>query len=72
MTEWGWTSYRRTGWVKVGSEHRQYIGHFTRLDSLTSWTRATIRFWAHRPIIALRAICESGNDPIAYHNQNIN
>lgn len=56
--EWGWTSYRRTGWVRDDGV-REYRAHLRTAGSVHHWTRVTITFWARRPIVSLRQLVAS-------------
>ena len=68
---WGWTSYEKTHW-KRDDGRKLYIGHFRQDNDPHNWTAQTIRFWAHRPIIALRGIVNSGKDPKVFDNKEVN
>ena len=69
---WGWTSYRRTGWVsKDDPKRRQYIARFVRHYTGSSEV-VWVAFWARRPVLALRAICEGGKDPAEFRNEEVN
>jgi hypothetical protein len=68
--EWGWTSYKRLGWANKQGQ-RLYEAHL-RSDGPRGFATCTIRFWARRPIIALRNIVNSGKDPIEFHQKEIN
>jgi len=70
-SEWGWTSYKRLGWAdKQG--RRLYEAHLRSFDGPMGFSTCTIRFWARRPIIALRTIVNSGKDPVTFHEKEIN
>lgn len=68
---WGWTSYERTGFVRDDGS-KLYVGHFRRENDIYNWTVQTIRFWAKRPIVALRTIVNSGKDPSKFNSQDVN
>lgn len=68
--DWGWTSYKKTMW-KHPDGRKLYISHF-RADDADGFTKVTISFWAHHPILALRKICKSGKDPLTFANKTIN
>lgn len=69
--DWGWTSYEKTSWVK-DYDCKLYIGHFRTTDDPDNFTKVTIRFWARRPILALRKIVESGKVPLTFAEKTIN
>ena len=68
---WGWTSYELTPW-RDDDGRKLYVAHFRREHDYHSWSTQTIRFWARRPLIALRTIANSGNEPCEYNNATIN
>lgn len=79
---WYWERYERT-LFKRGDGCKAYIGHFRRdltasecvamrPKCLAAWDNVPVVFWAKRPIIALRTICQSGRDPAEFHGQTIN
>lgn len=69
--DWGWDRYERTNWQRPDG-CKLYIGHFRSANDPNGWTQTRIKFWAHKPIIAMRTICRSGSDPLEFHNQTIN
>ncbi|MFI5341750.1 MAG: hypothetical protein ACHQ7N_18160 [Candidatus Methylomirabilales bacterium] len=72
--EWGWTSYRRTGWVNTDGI-RQYEAHFRSPGSPRGFSTCTILFWARHPRLALRHIVtgkKSLDEICAFHNTIIN
>lgn len=73
MIKWGCTSYKRTLWARDDGT-RMYEGHFSTGGSGPSdeWETSRILFWASRPVLALRKICQSGNHPSEYHGQTVN
>ena len=68
---WGWIRYERTFWINE-TGHRLYIGHFKQDNDPHCWTVTVVRFWAKRPIVALRSICASGTDPATFRDQIVN
>jgi hypothetical protein len=74
--DWGWTSYKRVGWVSSAfpdqQERRLYQAHFSTVGDVNGWQQVTILFWAKRPILALRAIMEGEAEPITYHDTVVN
>ena len=70
---WSWTSYKYeyTGHVDDPTQ-RCYLGRFRQQISLHCWETQRVRFWAHHPIAALRAICNSGEQPISFRWQIMN
>jgi hypothetical protein len=78
--EWGWTSYRRTGWMARdpdGKDVHEYSAYFMRVSApgiLASGEvveRTYIKFWSHHPIPALRAILASGKRPAKFHGKQV-
>jgi hypothetical protein len=72
--EWGWTSYRRTGWVRDDGV-REYRATLQTVGSLHHWTRCTIMFSARHPLLALRQIVagrKSAEEILAFAGQTIN
>ncbi len=75
--KWYWTSYRRDysdaylPGQKVG-DRKCYIGCFYAEDGLPCFWRSTIRFWAHRPVLALREIVQSGKHPREFTDTLVN
>jgi hypothetical protein len=72
--EWGWTSYRRTGWAHPNGT-RQYRAHFRSPGSPRGYNACTITFWARRPRLALRHIVSvkrSTDEILAFNGQTIN
>lgn len=78
--DWGWTSYRRTGWMRrdeAGQDVHEYSAHFMRVSApgiLASGAvieKTFIKFWSHHPIPALRTILASENRPVAFHGQQV-
>lgn len=53
---WGWTSYRRAGWVNQQGQ-RLYVVHFQSIEAPNGYIRITLHIWARRPVLALRALC---------------
>lgn len=73
---WSWERYERTI-LRRADGRKAYVGHFRRElkpigPALASWENLPVVFWAKRPIIALRMICQSGRDPAEFHGQTIN
>lgn len=68
--EWGWTSYKRLPWAAKNGR-RLYQAHF-RSDAPLGFATCTIRFWARRPIIALRTIAGCKQDPMDFHEKVVN
>lgn len=76
--EWGWTSYRRVGWLVEqddGVVRRCYRAKVrsqaTRISTELTWEERTIVFYAQRPILALREITNSSKDPLEFDGQRI-
>lgn len=69
--DWGWTSYEKTGW-KRDDGCKQYLGRFRAMEDPDSHFTCLVWFWAHRPILALREIVESGEDPLMFTEKTIN
>ena len=68
---WGWTSYRRTGWCD-GYGNQLYRARLTTrgdADPDDTWDECIIVFCAKRPVLALRAICDSGTNPLEFHGK---
>ena len=74
--EWGWTSYKRTGWVSSAfpdhRERRQYTVCLRKIGTPDSWEQVTIQFWALRPILALRTITQGEADPLTFDDTAVN
>lgn len=68
---WGWVRYERTFWKREDGR-KLYIGHFKQDNDPYCWTVAEVRFWAMRPIVAMREICRSGKDPTAFADSVVN
>ena len=69
--EWGWTSYRREGWTR--DDGRRLYTFRLRSDTTTlGFQTCTVQFWAKRPMLAIRAVINSGRDPLTYHGTAIN
>ena len=72
LNTWGYTSYKRIPlWTNDEGQHL-YEARFVRYIDMRSYDLQVIRFWAHRPVIALRSICQSSRDPIDFHGKSIN
>jgi hypothetical protein len=77
---WAWERYERTYWVHENGTARCYFGWFTREFSYINedglqchgFDRAEVRFWATKPIVAMRAICTSGEDPASFADTVVN
>jgi len=54
---WGWTSYRRAGWVNQQGQ-RLYVVHLQSIEGQDGYTRMTLHVWARRPVVALRVLCK--------------
>lgn len=53
---WGWTSYRRAGWLNELGQ-RLYVVRLQSIEGQNGYTTITLRVWARRPVLALRALC---------------
>lgn len=53
---WGWTSYRRTGWINQQGQ-RLYRVYLQSIEGQRRYTRFTLHVWARRPVYALRTLC---------------
>jgi hypothetical protein len=76
-TNWGWTSYEKLGWVTVDEhgDHPMYYARFTGYvpdGNIHHYWKAYVRFYARRPVLALRAIVESGKNPTDFADEVIN
>jgi hypothetical protein len=72
LTRWGWTSYRKGGEAfEKSNGAKLYCGNFYRSTS-GGFELATIDFFAHRPIIALREICNSGKPVLSFDGKEVN
>ena len=71
MSEWGWVRYERTFWAREDGR-KMYIGHFQKDHDPNGWTAAEVKFWARRPVVAMRAIANSGKNPADFMNQDVN
>jgi hypothetical protein len=72
--EWGWDTYQRTLWKRDDPDgtRRLYIGKFLSLDLPPGYSTCTIRFWARKPVLAMRAIAKSGKHPSEFADTNVN
>jgi len=68
---WGWIRYERT-YRQREDGTKLYIGFFRQDHDPHAWTVVRVPFWAHKPIVALRTICQSDKDPGAYAHQTVN
>lgn len=74
MTNWGWTSYKRTGWIHA-SNRRIYSANFMAVgldENELGYAKCRVMFAALHPILALRAIVDSGKDPLDFDDTVIN
>lgn len=69
--DWGWERYERTYWQREDGR-KLYIGHFRSSNDPNAWTLTQIKFWARQPVVAMKAICQSGKDPLEFQNQVVN
>jgi len=69
--KWGWVRYQRLWW-RDADGRRFYIGHFRNGPTSGYYSTAEVRFRARRPILALKAICESGKHPTTFANAAVN
>ena len=75
-SEWIWERYERT-YLTRPDGRKCYIGHFRREvipvpPGIAAWDNLAVVFWAKHPIIAMRAIWQSGRDPAEFHGQMVN
>lgn len=70
-SDWGWTSYRRTGWKHESGRHI-YHALFRAPHGVRGFQLVGVNFAAERPILALRHIANSGQDPLDFHGQVVN
>ena len=74
-TTWSYTSYKREPWCDA-EDRKIYRIHFARhLDMLNgplSWERVTILIAARKISAAIRAIIDSGKNPIEFHDKAVN
>ncbi len=68
--DYGWERYERTLWINDAGQ-KCYFGHFVCMNDPYGFTRVTIKFWANRPVIAMRAIAQS-NDPLSFAGKAVN
>lgn len=69
--EWGWTSYKKTGW-KMNNGLKEYRAKFRGIypATINGMKEQTIIFFARHPVKALRdisAAAEKGIEPIKFH-----
>ena len=72
--EWGWTSYRRLPWRRDNGA-KLYEAHILAPEAPLDWQTIRLVFWAHRPILALRLICQgakTADDVLAYSRGEVN
>ena len=72
--DWGWTSYRRLPWRRDNGA-KLYEVHLWAPEAPMGWQTIRLRFWARRPILALRMICQGLKKPgdvLAYADQELN
>jgi len=70
-TKWLYDRYERTVWRSENGV-KMYIGYFTQLHNDCSWTECQVKFYARRPIVAMRTIASSGRNPADFANKEIN
>ena len=74
--DWGWTSYRRSGWVRDDPDgtRRLYKATFrtSSIPPTLDYEEVSVQFWARRPILALRHIAASGKHPSDFHSGQVN
>ncbi len=68
---WGWDRYERTSWIREDGRP-MYVGHFRMNNDPHHWTICRVRFWARRPILALREIVISRKHPEDFADRVIN
>jgi hypothetical protein len=68
--DWGYTSYEHTGWAN-DNDKKCYHARFMKIHP-DGYETCRMYFYASRPILALRAICNSGKNPIEYDNAEVN
>ncbi|MDD3906452.1 MAG: hypothetical protein PHS46_08050 [Candidatus Omnitrophica bacterium] len=74
MPEYGWTSYRKTGWV-LPSGTKEYYGCFRKDIGTDECIKVTVRFFASKPTAAMREIAEmlsNGGRPQDINGAHIN
>ena len=69
--KWCCTSYKKEQWVRENGQ-KYYRANFMIQDSLLSYRRCAMYFWARRPILALREIASSGKEPLEFDGKEIN
>jgi len=83
---WGWTHYKWTYWQRDDG-YKAYIGYFKRpvlSDDVDRWNagdhtysvfgeyiRVEVLFWSKHPVLAMRAICQSGKDPATFREMDV-
>ncbi len=69
--EWGWTSYKREPWAREDGR-RLYTFNMRSDVSTLEFQFCTLRFWAKRPMVAIKEILASGKDPLEFDGKTIN
>jgi len=83
---WGWTRYKKSHWQRDDG-YKAYIGCFQRSvksEDVELWNlgdhtysvfgdyiRVEVLFWSKHPVLAMRAICQSGKDPITFRETDV-
>lgn len=70
---WAILRYERT-LLRQDDGLKLYVGHFCRGEYLSrdGWEECTVMFWARRPVLAMRAIVQSGKNPAEFAGQEVN
>ena len=71
MSKWAWDRYERTHWINPLGR-KLYFGHFSRSVDGGGHEICVVRFWANRPVIALRQIVASDKNPEDYADSEVN
>ena len=68
---WGWARYENTHRVNENGR-TLYIGYFKQDHDPHNWTVQRVSFFAKHPIIGMRSICASGEEPVTFAYKEIN
>ncbi len=58
--EWGWTSYRRTGWINKNGQRCYTVNLSASSGQVGEFETVRLLFWARRPILAIREMAATG------------
>ena len=68
--EYAWERYERTHWINDAGQ-KAYFGHFVCTNDPFGYSKVIIRFWATKPVLAMRKIALS-NKPLSFAGKIVN